>query len=97
MKYVYVNKIPDLKHKENYDILCPNDDSALKYIRKEYKAGNSTFVLHIPEDSKILADLTTLHNSGKMRHLNLKVHINSNNKHSFDSIININNDWMEKY
>ena len=48
MKLIYVDAVRDMPAGGLYDILCRNVDEALKYIRKEYKAGNTTFFIDMP-------------------------------------------------
>lgn len=104
MKYIYIDKFnfpaddfyEGISITEFFDAHYSNDEDALKYIRKEYKAGNSAFTLYIPEDSEILTNLATLRNSGRMRHLTIKVHIYTSNKYKFEDFINTNKDWVTK-
>ena len=56
-----------------FDAHFENTEDVLKYVRREYKAGTTTFYFETPTN-EVLNELKTLHDSGKMRYLQLGVH-----------------------
>lgn len=91
MKMIYMGKYdPNLD--KIFDGFFETKDEALKYIRHNYKAGNSKFYIDTTDDD-ILKEIKTLHDSGKMKHIKLKIH-NSTGNYNF---VNENKDWMEVY
>ena len=65
---------------------------------KNYKAG--TYKFYIDTDTNgILMELKTLHDSGKMKHIKLKVHFHSGNAvgiANMRAIVEHNHKWMEE-
>ena len=110
MKMIYMGKYnPTLE--KIFDGFFETETEALKYIRSTYKAGTTNFFLDFDHDTsdiyspesndyiEILNKLASLHNSGKMRHLKLKVHFHSNNTVDITrmkAIIEHNHKWMEE-
>lgn len=95
MKLIYLDANRDLPSGNLYDVLCRTDEQALKFIRKAYKAGTTTFFLDIPDDTAILVELRELRNSGKMRHLKIKLHCHEDIDAKI--FVEANKDWVELY
>ena len=92
MKYIYVDDARPIPTGDIYDEHFKTANDALKYVRAAYKAGITTFFLDL-DNIEILNELETLHDSGKMRHLELKVHFHSDTQ---STIIKRNDKWMEE-
>ncbi len=91
MKMIYMGKYtPSLD--KIFDGFFETETEALKYIRHIYKAGTNKFYIDTDTDG-ILMELKTLHDSGKMKHLKLKVH----KRYGSYDFINQNKDWIEPY
>ena len=91
MKMIYMGKYnPNLE--KIFDGFFETNDEALKYIRHNYKAGNTKFYINTPNDD-IIKEIKTLHDSGKMKHIKLNVHNRSGN---YD-FVKSNKEWMEAY
>lgn len=85
-------------------------DSAIKVIRTEYKAGNTTFLLDIDHDAgdfepqggdyiNILRRLEDMRHGGHLRNIKIKVKFHTMNpvgRINMRSIIEANDDWMEE-
>ena len=96
MKLIYIDAVRDVPAGGLYDILCRNTDEALKYIRKEYKAGNTTFFIDMPgEDITLLRELTTMRNSGRMKHIKVKRHYHTDIRNM--NFVEENKKWVEYY
>ena len=105
MKMIYMGKYnPTLE--KIFDGFFETETEALKYIRSTYKAGTTNFFLDYDASDiegddyiEILNKLESLHNSGKMRHLKLKVHFHSDNTADITkmkAIVEHNHKWMEE-
>ena len=92
MKYIYVDDTRPTPIGGIYDEHFKTVNDALKYMRATYKAGTTNFFLDL-DNIEILNELETLHDSGKMRHLKLKVHFHSD---THSTIIKRNHKWMEE-
>jgi hypothetical protein len=92
MKFIYVDDLRPTPAGNIYDEHFKTVNDTLKYVRAAYKAGTTTFFLDL-NNIEILNELETLHDSGKMRHLKLKVHFHSD---IYSTIIKRNHKWMEE-
>ena len=91
MKMIYMGKYnPTLE--KIFDGFFETETEALKYIRHTYKAGTNKFYIDTDNDN-ILMELKTLHDSGKMKHIKLKIH---KRQGTYD-FVNNHKDWMECY
>lgn len=98
--YVDDERIPVNK----FDAICKTPDEAIKIFRKKYKEGNRHFFLEMDYDSgipdvpfiKILKEIETYVNLGKMKNLNIDIHIHTGNSVGRENIRNIirHNDYM---
>ena len=92
---------------EKYDIICRTPDAAIKAFRKRYKAGGRHFFLEMDYDSslpetfdKVLKTIESYVHLGKMRDLDIDVHIHSGNsvgRNNIRSIIQANDYMYEVY
>ena len=92
---------------EKYDVICRTPDEAIKAFRKRYKAGGRHFFLETDYDSgttetfdKVLKTIESYVHLGKMRDLDIDVHIHSGNsvgRNNIRSIIQANNYMYEVY
>jgi hypothetical protein len=111
MKYIYVDDSRATPTGNIYDAHFKTVNDTLKYIRSTYKAGTINFFLDLDHDAsdiyspeggdyiEILNKLEALHNSGKMRHLKLKIHFHSGNAvgiNNMRAIVEHNHKWMEE-
>lgn len=99
----------DLHERDNlYVVKTVND--AIKIIRREYKTGNTDFLLDIDHDAgqlfeqggdyiNILRYLEDMRRMGHIRHMHVKVKIHTGNsvgRQNMRNIIEANRDWMEE-
>lgn len=111
MKYIYVDDLRSTPAGNIYDEHFKTVNDTLKYIRNAYKAGTTNFFLDLDHDAsdiyspeggdyiEILNKLESLHDSGKMRHIKLKVHFHSGNAvgiANMRAIVEHNYKWMEE-
>jgi UDP-2,3-diacylglucosamine pyrophosphatase LpxH len=75
-----------------FDEFFESNEQALQYIRHAYKAGTTTFYINV-NDNDLLYKLKALHDSGKMKHLKLKIH----NDYGDYNFVKANSNWMEAY
>lgn len=90
---------------EKYDAICRTPDEAIKAFRKRYKAGGRHYFLEMDYDSgqpetfdKVLTTIESYVHLGKMKDLDIDVHIHSGNsvgREKMRSIIRANSYMSE--
>lgn len=88
-----------------FDIVCRTPEEAIKAFRKQYKIGERHYFMEMDYDSglpdtfdKVLKDIESYVHYGKMRDLDIDVHIHSGNsvgRENIQSIIRANNYMSE--
>lgn len=74
MKLIYLDSTKKLPADHLYDTLCRTDEEVITYIRHQYRRGTMTFYIDYPPGTTILNQLATLRNSGRFKHLKLRLH-----------------------